>query len=193
MAIRSLKTGTISRSALAGNALSYPGSYEAIGVVDVGSGGQSTITFSSIPSTYKHLQIRGIGRSTNADTQDNTYVRFNSDSGANYSWHYLGGDGSSRFASATSSTNQIISGRLSAANATANMFGTFVIDILDYTNTNKYKTTRTLTGVDLNGSGNVWLWSGNWRNTAAISTITLTTASSTNFAQNSSFSLYGIN
>lgn len=167
-------------------------SYESIQTVTVGSGGQSTISFTSIPSTYKHLQIRAIGRSTNADTQDNTYVRFNSDSGANYSWHYLGGDGSSFFASATSSTNQIISGRLSAANATSGMFGSYVIDILDYADTNKYKTTRTFTGVDLNGAGNVWLWSGNWRNTSAITTVTLTTASATNFAQNSSFALYGI-
>lgn len=167
-------------------------SYESIQTYTVGAGGQSTITFSSIPSTYKHLQIRAIGRSANADTQDNTYVRFNSDSGTNYSWHYLLGDGSSAGSSAATSASQIISGRLSAANATSSMFGTFVIDILDYTDTNKYTTTRTLTGVDLNGSGNIWLWSGNWRNTAAITTVTLTTASAANFAQYSSFALYGI-
>ena len=167
-------------------------SYESIQTVSVGAGGQSTISFTVIPSTYKHLQIRTMGRSATADSQDNTYIRFNSDTGSNYSWHYLLGDGSSAGASAAAPASQIISGRLSAANAQASVYGVSVVDILDYADTNKYKTTRTLTGVDLNGSGNIWLWSGNWRNTSAITTVTLTTASGANFAQYSSFALYGI-
>ena len=69
------------------------------------------------------------------------------------------------------------------------IFGTFIVDILDYANTNKYKTMRALDGFDANGSGYAVLWSGNWRSTSAVSTITITGGT---FAQYSSFALYGI-
>ena len=67
-----------------------------------------------------------------------------------------------------------------------------VIDILDYKNTNKYKTARTLSGQDTNGAGIIQLLSGVWMSTAAISTLTLFTVSAFNIATNSSFSLYGV-
>jgi len=75
----------------------------------------------------------------------------------------------------------------------ANCFGVVVIDILDYANTNKYKTTRALAGLDINAAGGfIALRSGNWRNTNAITTITLKPESSRIFAQYSQFALYGI-
>ncbi len=83
-------------------------------------------------------------------------------------------------------------GRVAAANATANIFGAGIIDILDYKNTNKSTTTRSLTGIDRNGSGNTRIDSGNWRNNNAITSIQLINGSSTNFVANSSFILYGI-
>ena len=73
----------------------------------------------------------------------------------------------------------------------ASTFTAGVIDILDYANTNKYKTLRTLNGGDANGSGNIQIESGSWRNTAAITSITLTHNGS-GFTQYSSFALYGI-
>jgi hypothetical protein len=73
----------------------------------------------------------------------------------------------------------------------ANTFGTFILDILDYKDTNKYKTARSLDGSDANGSGEISLRSGSWRNTAAITSITLT-PTGTGIAQYSSFALYGI-
>jgi hypothetical protein len=67
-----------------------------------------------------------------------------------------------------------------------------VTDILDYANTSKYKTVRTLTGIDVNGNGNIRLASGIWMNSPdAVSSITLT-ASSGNFNTYTTFSLYGI-
>jgi hypothetical protein len=65
------------------------------------------------------------------------------------------------------------------------------MDILDYANTNKFKTTRTLTGSDLNGSGVVSLDSGSWRSTSAITSITFT-ARANLINTYSSFALYGI-
>jgi len=85
MAIRSLKSGTFSRSGLVGNPVIMPGSYESIASAS-GTGSSGTITFSSIPSTYTHLQIRGIGRNSYPSTQVN--VRFNSDTGSNYAIVY---------------------------------------------------------------------------------------------------------
>ncbi len=167
-------------------------SYESIATVTVGAGGQSTISFTSIPSTYKHLQIRFIGRSTNADTQDNLFINFNSDSGSNYTYHALYGDGSSAGAIAASSQTKAITGRIAAANATSGIFGVGVIDLLDYANTSKYKTMRNLVGIDTNGAGNVWLFSNLWMSTSAVSNIVIAPASGTNFAQYSSFALYGI-
>jgi hypothetical protein len=71
-------------------------------------------------------------------------------------------------------------------------FGAVVIDILDYANTNKYKTIRSLSGTSYNNNnGAVGLFSGSWRNTNAITAITLQ-ASAANLAQYSQFALYGI-
>jgi hypothetical protein len=162
-------------------------SYESIATVTVGSGGQSSITFSLIPSTFSHLQVRGIARRSSGNT--NTIVRFNSDTGNNYAAHYLIGNGSSVSAGGESSVSRFYFDVLTAS---ATSYSAGVMDILDYANTNKYKTARTLSGIDLNGSGSVWLASGLWQNTAAIVTVTLSLESGANFEQYSSFALYGI-
>lgn len=161
-------------------------SYESIASVLVGSGGQSTISFASIPTTYKHLQIRYIN--TTSTVNQNLIVTFNSDTGSNYAWHRLLGDGSSAIADATASTTGMTIGR-SGGNSTS--FAGGVLDVLDYGNTSKNKTARSLYGTDQNGSGLIFLASGLWQSTAAISAITFTPASG-NFAQYSSFALYGI-
>jgi len=153
---------------------------------------QSSIEFNNIPQTYKHLQIRFVGRVSNADTADNVFIRFNGDSGSNYSWHYLEGDGTTTASSGGVNQNRILCGRVAAANATANIFGAGIIDILDYNNTNKSTTTRSFTGIDRNGSGNNRIDSGNWRNNNAITSIQLINGSSTNFVVDSSFVLYGV-
>lgn len=169
------------------------GDFESIATVTVGAGGSSTVTFSSIPSTYKHLQIRGICRTTRSDLQDGIKVNFNSDTGNNYSWHYLRGDGSLTGAGAFTSVGNICASfDLVGANAGSNIFGGFIIDILDYSNTNKNKTTRTLAGADLNGSGSIGLCSGLWQSTSAINSITLAPYwGAFNWVQNSQFALYG--
>ena len=164
-------------------------SYESIATVTVGSGGSSSVTFSSIPSTYTHLQLRCFA-STNRGSTANMQVRFNSDTGSNYAKHVLYGDGSSAGASASTSQTLISLDRIGGTSTT---FGALVVDVLDYANTNKYKTVRNLGGIDLNGSGEIDFQSGLWMNTNAISSISLITVDGTiNFAQYSSFALYGI-
>ena len=168
-------------------------SYESIATVTVGAGGSTSIDFSSIPSTFKHLQIRGIGKvnGTGSDFPD-FFIRYNGDSTyTNYYSHQLGGDGSSAYASnsgGSSTATGGITGDISGAQMTAK-----VIDILDYTNTSKNTTTRALSGWDNNGSGQVRFASSVWLNTAAVTSISLVVRSSpTTMSQYTSFALYGI-
>jgi hypothetical protein len=167
-------------------------SYESISTVTVGSGGAATITFSSIPSTYKHLQIRWLARDNFASDASDLNMRFNSDSGANYVWHQLVGDGSTAAAYASTSQTSMRAGFVAGSTAGANIFAATVLDLLDYANTSKNKTVRNLGGFDKNGSGSVGLQSGLWMSTAAITQIDLTPRVGTSFSQYSSFALYGI-
>jgi hypothetical protein len=193
MAIRSLKTGTFTRSGMAGNPVIMPGSYESIATASP-SAGTSYIDFTSIPSTYSHLQIRAICRSNDGSPGNNLgiYARFNSDAGSNYAFHFVTGNGSTAGAAGLASQTEMF---INAANPrggdTANVYSANVIDILDYANTNKYKTVRALTGDDLNGSGVVRLFSGLWMSTAAVSSIRIFMEG--NFAANSQLALYGVN
>lgn len=155
-------------------------SYESIATVTVGSGGSSSISFSSIPSTYKHLQVRGIHKHSASGAF--ATIELNSDStAANYTYHRLYGDGSAAAAEANASLNRIFT--------SYPHWGSIVIDVLDYTNTNKYTTVRTLSGWDGNGSGEVNFISNLWENTAAVSALTIKLSS---FVEYSSFALYGI-
>jgi hypothetical protein len=158
-------------------------SYESIQTVTVGAGGVGSITFTTIPSTYKHLQIRAAAQISTSS--GSCPVEFNSDTNSsNYYQHVLFGSGAS--AGAASGNNNTFGFQLDSAQP-----GAGVMDILDYTNTNKYTTVRTLSGNDTNGGGYITLRSGLWSNTAAITNIRIYPASG-NFNQYSSFALYGI-
>jgi hypothetical protein len=165
-------------------------SYESIATQTLSSS-QASITFSSIPSTYKHLQLRIMSRTDRSGAAlTNLFIQINGNSTTPYT-HYLYGDGSAASAGNFTDPTGEGAGYLPAANAGANMFGASIIDILDYTNTNKYKTIRTLGGLDLNGSGRVFLFSSaDMTTTSTITQISLSTAY--NFTQYSHFALYGV-
>jgi len=164
-------------------------SYESIATVTVGSGGAANAEFTSIPSTYTHLQVRMLVRQTS--TSNGYTMRFNSDTGSNYTRHLLLGTGSTVVAAADANYGQMYISESAISTSTAGVFGVSVCDILDYKNTNKYKTIRTLGGFDNNGNGGVSFSSGLWMNTTAVSTIRVTPDAG-NFAQYSQFALYGI-
>lgn len=172
-----------------------PASYESIATATVGAGGSSSITFSSIPSTYKHLQIRGISKNTeNASNSAYDTIIFNSDTATNYSVHGLYGSGATIISDAyTTRANMLYFGTPRSAAGVANMFSASIVDILDYANTSKYKTIKTFAGADVNNATGTYfgLYSGNWRSTAAVTSITIS-AATFSLAQYSSFALYGI-
>ena len=176
---------------LLGGAAPEVGDYESIATYTVTAGGSSTISFSGISSSYKHLQLRMLNQWSANDRS--ALIRFNSDTGSNYSYHWLTGDGSNATASSSSPSTTVIEFFYNFGSGySSSYFGASVLDILDYTSANKAKTTRALSGFDYNGSGRIQLQSGRWGNTTdAINAITITTQSGT-FVQNSSFALYGI-
>jgi hypothetical protein len=172
-----------SNSVVVASVFAPSGAYDSIATA---TGAASTITFSSIPSTYTHLQLRLFMVGTNA-TMD-VWGRFNSDTGANYMSQRIYGTGSSS--------------ALAGANLTSTKVDFFaysnntqpacaVIDILDYANTSKYKTSRSLTGSDTNGSGFIEFTSGLWQSASAINSIVIFPQVGT-FAAGTHAALYGI-
>jgi hypothetical protein len=177
---------------LAGNAAFVDTSYDSIATTTVGAGGVSSITFSSIPSTYQHLQVRMIARTNRGVAGEFLKVVFNSDTSSIYTTHQLWGDGTSALAFANTGQAFTNINRFTGSPAAANVFGSAYMDILDYTNTNKNKTIRTLGGYDDNSTGEMYFCSGLWQSTAAINSITISPGGGTTLNQYSSFALYGI-
>lgn len=169
---------------LAGNEAFMPNSYESIATLS-GNGSSTSLTFTSIPSTYKHLQIRALGRNSSG------YIRFNSDTGANYARHWIRGSGAAVSANSGTSQTEAFAFEFPDNTDTANIYGAGIVDILDYADTNKRKTIRSLTGTDKNGSGSIYFFSGLWMNTAAITSITIYSPANAP-TTDTKFALYGI-
>jgi len=177
----------------ASSILKVTSSYESIASVTA-NGSQTTVTFSSIPATYKHLQIRFIGRSLRNGVSDNLGIYFNSDQTTNYATHYLRADGGTAVSSADINATETFLNESVRASGTSNTLtnSVAIIDILDYTSTSKNKTIRSFSGWDFNGSGYVVLGSGLWRKTPeAINSIVFNSGGNA-FSSTSTFALYGI-
>jgi hypothetical protein len=179
--------------AVAGAGAVSAGSFDLLETQVLGSSAAS-VTFSSLStyaSTYKHLQVRATLRSTRAATGEVFAMRFNADTGSNYSWHLLQGNGSAVVSDAGTSTDLMRAGLGVGSSGTSNVFGGAVIEILDAFETTKYKQIRSFTGQASN-TNFLNLQSGSWRNTNALTSITLLPAFGSDLAQYCRFSLYGI-
>ncbi len=175
--------------------------FDSLGSVLVPSGGLATITFSNIPQTYTHLQIRGIAQDNRTTYNQSSFgFRFNSDSGNNYSYHFLQASWGSGATTADSIGGGTVSQAFSVGSITssvsANHFGSFVIDLLDYSNISKNKTIRGFSGADADPATGYRpiprLGSGAWYSTSAITSITILSEFGSAFNQYSQFSLYGV-
>ena len=166
--------------------------FESIATVTVGSGGASSIEFTSIPGTYQHLQVRLIGRETATSGGDSPlFLTFNSDSGSNYTRHFLVGNGSTASAGATTSAASSEAHGLLPKTAT-DAYGAAIVDVLDYASTSKNKTVRTFLGWDANGTGSVAIVSGLWMSTSAVTTLRFVPTSGVTIKQHSTYALYGV-
>jgi hypothetical protein len=169
------------------------GSYESIATA-VGTGSSGTITFSSIPSTYKHLQIRSTSaRITGAGFAS---LEFNNDSSAIYATHRLIADGTSVTAQGQTGRTNTFYSILSGPSSISNVMGVSIVDIIDYASSTKNKTVRSFTGYDTNGNvseeQSLYLTSALWPSTSAITSIKIIASGGVSFTNTSVFSLYGI-
>lgn len=164
--------------------------FESIATI-VGDDSSTSLSFNSIPSTYKHLQIRfaclGDGISFR--------LRPNNSTDANlYAYHRLSGQGSTVSASGTTTGNTSYMPIVGdATGGLVNYPFVSIIDIHDYASTSKYKTIRMFSGTNTNTAGTeeVQLKSGLFLSTSAISSLTFTTNGAA-FASSSKIALYGI-
>ncbi len=189
-----IKTGILKYdSMLAGNAAFDPAATWLIQRTTLTTN-TATVTFSSIPATYQHLQIRIMSRCTRGAANGNLILNINSDTGTNYAYHDLSGDGTSATASGSATQARMDLSRSPGTSVTADIFAGTIIDIHDYANTSKNKTVRSFFGYDNNSAvtlGNVGLRSGVWLSTNAVTTLAFTSASSSSFTAGSTFALYG--
>lgn len=169
-------------SQISGHLFAPSGAYDSIATAN--PSGSTSLTFSSIPQGYTHLQIRYMGVSA--------YPLISSNLGAGTKTHHLYGTGTSANSYAE---NPLGSGMYIAIDGNSGNVSAGVIDILDYANTSKNKTFRALLGRETNtADSSVTFSSGFWNSTSAISSITITNnvAGGVTFGAGTSFALYGI-
>ena len=158
----------------------------------------ASVTFTGLDSysDYKHLQIRAVGRSNNSGTNFRlTGLRFNGDSGSNYSYHDLYGNGSSVVSSSVTGSSNIPVLAINGSSSTGNAFGGALIDLLDFSSSSKNTTVKSLTGFydAAQPIYRVMLRSGVWLNTSAVTSITMgDLLGGYDWAVGCRFSLYGI-
>jgi hypothetical protein len=166
--------------------------YEQIATTILGSSAASvTFSTSGLGATYKHLQIRAVNRNTASNVANWNSMQFNNDTASNYSSHLLYGTGSAAQSDGLANQSYVWLTQTPSAQAPANAFGALVVDILDPFSTTKNKTVRTLGGYRNASEQSIQLNSGNWRNTAAVTSI-LIFSQGNSFDIGSRFSLYGI-
>ena len=158
-----------------------------IASVTVGSGGATSLAFTSIPQTFTHLQIRLHAITASANL--NIFSTINGVGYGNYARHWLQGDGSAANSVGVTNDAPIISYVTTASTSFPQIA---ILDILDYSNTNKYKVGRIIAGRDCNGSGTVGLLSWSNQSLSAVTSISIDTFYSTQFAQYTRADLYGI-
>jgi len=182
----------IMASQMSGKLWQPDGAYDALATVTP-SGSTKTITFTAIPNTYKHLQLRVMALPSAADQLVCRVGNGSIDSGSNYARHTLNGNGTNAAANGTANYTYFnIYGWRVGGSTTSPMVA--IVDFLDYANTSKNKTVRILSGMDNNGSGEVALNSGLWMNsTNPINQISVYAEDNLgNWTSTSSFSLYGV-
>ena len=192
--VSQLTTGSITLPSARG-AFVEPGDYESIASTSLTSGNASVISFTSIPSTYKNLEVRGVLRAGASAVQQTLFIRFNNDSASNYADFIFTGNGSTTSTGGRGNQTEIEYYNFPGNTATANVYGATVISINDYTNTNKYKSVRCLSGFDTGGGtsgATIHMAAGVWRSTSAISQIDIFFQITPTIQQYSELALYGI-
>jgi hypothetical protein len=167
-----------------------PNTYTLLETITVGAANASSVTFNSIPQTgYTDLVIKASVRSTIAE--DAFGLRFNSDTGSNYNYRVIGGQGASASSFSGNSSMMVAMGRQSESGYTANTFGNTEIYIPNYTSANQKSVSSDAVNENNATTARAQLAAGLWTGTAAITTVQVVPGAGS-FAQFSTFSLYGV-
>lgn len=203
MAITSIKTGSSFTNLkkyndfLGPNAPFIPTDFESIATLTA-AGGETSLTFSSIPGTYKHLQIRGIGRlSGTSEGYGYSYIHFN---GGPQATHALRVQGTSVGAEGATSAYYQIPSAMTPSNAPTGAYGALIIDIIDYASTTKPKTIRGFSGYNTNGAALTYYHGvgissalATGLGTSALTSVQITSGPfGETFVAGSKYALYGI-
>jgi hypothetical protein len=158
--------------------------YTPLATVTLGSAA-SSVTFSSIPATYRDLILISSVRLTTGGAAGSLVFRANGDTGNNYSWVYMEGNGSLTASASNSSANLGVVGQAESSSTSA--FGVGIAQFMDYAATNKHKTVLARADAP---SLQTQAWVSRWANTAAINSLLI--FSSQSMVAGSTFSLYGV-
>jgi hypothetical protein len=158
----------------------------------------SSYTFSSIPSTYDHLELRIFGKDGRTPVYSSCNIQINGDTGNNY--FLLAPQVDTRAGSpyGGESVSVNFGGFVNwAGSSSSNYYGSGTVKLLDYSNNSRNKTLMFNGGYVGFGDGTseqgiVTQGMGQWRNTNAITSLILTTSGGSSFASGTRFSLYGI-
>lgn len=156
--------------------------YEAIATQTLGSA-VATVTFSSISGAYTDLVL--VANAGQVAGNNGFRFQVNSDTGSNYSYTYIVGNGTS----ATSGRGTSSTSGESETLMTTTLTATFILHFMNYSNTTTNKTILVRGG---DASQKVDATVNLWRSTSAISSITLFPGGGNSFLTGSTFSLYGI-
>jgi hypothetical protein len=156
------------------------------------AGSTPTFTFSNIPQIYQDLRFVIFGRTSFAIAEHQVLIRINGDGSAIYSQTRLFGNGTSAISERNTGLTGLYPGVLPGSSATAGIYGTLTMDILNYANTSTFKTTIARNASDLNGSGSTRLGIQLWRSTSAITSLVVQDVDGSSWASGSTVGLYGI-
>jgi hypothetical protein len=148
-------------------------------------------TTSTIPGTYKHILITGIGLQEGGSNDGSFSVRLNGDTGSNYTRYRHTVSGGTWAENVAYTTQMDLQGVMAQSGQGVDAYGQVEIWLYDYAQTATNKPMFAF-GSSFNASSNKKCWSnGVWKNTAAITSITLTDTNSANFVAGT-FRVYGV-
>jgi hypothetical protein len=179
-----------SQAAAAGGA----GAYELIDTIEVTGASTQTVSFSSIPSNFKHLEIRGVVASSKSSQDDVMMIRLNGSTSYIYTWSWMAREVTTFSGTHSASRNYARINKIVAASNGTNFFSPLLMSITDYANTSKNTTMKIRHGNNFSsGAGDNYLSSSVWQSTDAVSSIEFSLAlSGYYFTAGSRLSLIGI-
>lgn len=160
------------------------------------SGSVTSVAFSGISQSYRHLHLIGEVRTDRAAEVDGTLLRFNGDGNNNYDRQIQTTNNATLSGGATRGTSSIQVGTGEGANSRASNFSPFQVEILGYSRTDAEKWLFSKSAVfgDVSADADLFIqfFSGRWRSTAAITSVTLLPGVGPNFVSGCHFQLYGV-